>query len=78
MNYQDFISGKAAKFDGVGITVNPDDVHPLLMPFQRQIVRWACGKGRWLEPHFDGLLCGRRALRRLRTDQACNIGEVKP
>ena len=46
MNYQDFISGKAAKFDGVGITVNPDDVHPLLMPFQRQIVRWACGKGR--------------------------------
>jgi hypothetical protein len=37
-----------------------------------------CGQCRWLEPHFDGLLCGRRALRRLRTDQACNIGEVKP
>ena len=35
-----------------------------------------CGQCRWLEPHLDGLLCGRRALRRLRTDQACNIGEV--
>jgi hypothetical protein len=36
-----------------------------------------CGQCRWLEPHFDGLLCGRRALRRLRTDPACDIGEVR-
>ena len=36
-----------------------------------------CGQCRWLEPHLDGLLCDRRAIWRLRTDPACNIGEVR-
>ena len=36
-----------------------------------------CGQCRWLEPHLDGLLCVRRALRKMRTSQACNIGEVR-
>ena len=35
-----------------------------------------CGNCRYFALHFDGLLCGRRALRRLRTDQACNVGEI--
>ena len=35
-----------------------------------------CGQCRWLEPHLDGLLCDRRAIWRLRTDPACNVGEV--
>ncbi|MGB4979884.1 MAG: hypothetical protein WBR35_24365 [Anaerolineae bacterium] len=36
-----------------------------------------CGQCRWLEQHFDGWLCGRRALRKMRTSQACDIGEVR-
>ena len=46
MNYQDFISTKRTRVIDSGIDINPSDVHPVLMPFQRQIVRWACGKGR--------------------------------
>ena len=37
-----------------------------------------CGQCRWLEPHLDGLLCDRRAIWRLRTSQACDIGENRP
>lgn len=46
MNYVDFIQSKAARFSGAGIEVSTDSVHPKLMPFQRDIVRWACSKGR--------------------------------
>lgn len=36
-----------------------------------------CGQCRHLGPYFDGQFCDRRALWRLRTDPACNIGEVR-
>ncbi len=58
-----------------------------LMPFAPIIGAWlrsrqpeapeTCGQCRWLEPHLDGLLCDRRAIWRLRTSQACDIGEVR-
>jgi hypothetical protein len=35
-----------------------------------------CGNCRYFARHFDGTFCDRRAIWRLRTDQACNIGEV--
>ena len=57
-----------------------------LVPFAPIIGAWlrsrqpeapeTCGQCRWLEPHLDGLLCDRRAIWRLRTDPACNVGEV--
>ena len=58
-----------------------------LVPFAPIVGAWlrsrqpqqpeTCGQCRWLEQHFDGWLCGRRALRKLRTSPACNIGEVR-
>jgi len=35
-----------------------------------------CGNCRYFARHLDGTFCDRRAIWRLRTDQACNIGEV--
>lgn len=46
MTYDEFIKSKAARYAGAGIEINTSNVHPLLMPFQRDIVRWACTKGR--------------------------------
>jgi DNA modification methylase/superfamily II DNA or RNA helicase len=44
--YQDFLKTKriANVFHGKEISTN--DVHPMLFPFQRDVVRWAVGKGR--------------------------------
>jgi hypothetical protein len=36
-----------------------------------------CGNCRYFSRHFDGTYCDRRAIWRLRTDPACNIGEVR-
>ena len=36
-----------------------------------------CGNCRYFAKHFDGTFCDRRAIWRLRTDPACNIGEVR-
>ena len=35
-----------------------------------------CGNCRSFARHFDGTFCDRRAIWRLRTDPACNVGEV--
>ena len=35
-----------------------------------------CGNCRYFARHFDGTFCDRRAIWRLRTDPACNVGEV--
>ena len=45
-DYKQFVTSKRAVFGGVGIQIETIAVHPLLMPFQRDIVRWACAKGR--------------------------------
>ena len=46
LDYKKFVASKRAAFAGVGIQIEISAVHPLLMPFQRDIVRWACAKGR--------------------------------
>ena len=45
-NYQDFIASKKLRAMATGREINTDDVHPMLFPFQRDVVAWACRKGR--------------------------------
>ncbi len=46
MEYQDFIDQKRILVKSAGVTIDPAEVHPLLKDFQRDIVQWACRKGR--------------------------------
>lgn len=46
LNYQDFIQSKRIVVGSQGKDINKWDVHPALFDFQRQIVVWACRKGR--------------------------------
>lgn len=46
MNYQTFLTTKTIVAPTIGRDVRPDDVHPALFPFQRDLVRWAVRKGR--------------------------------
>src|SRR3990172_331028 len=46
MDYQEFINQKKIKALNFGKTVALDDIHPILFPFQRDVTRWAIGKGR--------------------------------
>ena len=48
-DYTQFLEKKRIKVERSGFTVNPEDLNPMLFPFQRDIVRWA-------------LQCGRAAL----------------
>lgn len=45
-DYQQFIVSKLIRFTPAGFAVRTSDIHPMLFPFQRDIVRWSCGKGR--------------------------------
>ena len=44
--YSDFLASKRYAVPSSGIDVEPEAVHPLLFPFQRDLVRWAVRKGR--------------------------------
>jgi hypothetical protein len=47
IEYEDFIRNKLAQpISSSSITVNADDLNPLLYHFQRDIVRWALAKGK--------------------------------
>ena len=46
MDYRDFLTAKVDFDRSYGFTVPDDAVHPLLMPHQRDIVRWAVHGGR--------------------------------
>lgn len=46
MNYLEFLKGKAPSIQHSGFAVADIDVHPILKPHQRDIVRWACKGGR--------------------------------
>lgn len=46
MTYQHFLASKQLHFKPVGVTVGLADIHPLLFDHQRDVVRWAVGKGR--------------------------------
>lgn len=44
--YQDFLATKAARHVASGHEVAESEVHPMLFPFQRDLVRWSIRKGR--------------------------------
>ncbi len=46
MNYDAFLKGKEYKVLNRGMEINSDTIHPLLFDWQKDIVRWACRKGR--------------------------------
>lgn len=46
MDYGTFLKGKALVVQAHGKETALDDIHPVLFPFQRDIVRWAVRKGR--------------------------------
>jgi DNA modification methylase len=44
--YQEFLASKGSRIAYTGREVNDSDIHPLLFPFQRDLVRWSIRKGR--------------------------------
>ncbi|MBE3088588.1 MAG: helicase [Chloroflexi bacterium] len=46
MDYQEFLTTKRGKNTYNGIKISDSQINPKLHPFQRDIVRWACHKGR--------------------------------
>src|SRR5205085_3212556 len=46
VTYAAFLDSKRLAVVGDGPEIEPDAIHPLLFPFQRDIVRWAVHKGR--------------------------------
>jgi len=46
MDYKEFIKTKRTMNKFVGKIISTSDIHPLLFPFQRDVVKWAVGKGR--------------------------------
>jgi DNA modification methylase len=45
-DYKDFIASKRFIAGSNGVEIDAGQVHPRLFPFQRDIVKWACHKGR--------------------------------
>jgi hypothetical protein len=46
VSYIDFLARKERRAQAVGFEIDPADVHPLLYPWQRAGVAWACSRGR--------------------------------
>ena len=46
MNYNEFLNTKKQKVASVGHDIELDLIHPMLFPFQKDIVKWAIKKGR--------------------------------
>lgn len=45
-DYDQFLSGKTFSAPQSGLSVDPEELHPALFPFQRDIVRWALARGK--------------------------------
>lgn len=46
MSYEDFLTNKVKLAPHAGFNVDPSEIHPMLLPHQRDAVRWACAGGR--------------------------------
>lgn len=46
MNYEEFIANKSIAVMSTGIKVDKSELNPMLFEFQKDIVRWALGKGK--------------------------------
>ncbi len=44
--YKEFLSSKKSRIESHGIEISKDKTHPILYPFQKDIVKWALRKGR--------------------------------
>lgn len=71
MTYNEFRVAKQIVVPPVGKTISSDSVHPMLKPFQREIVRWAVGRGRCAVFADTGL--GKTFIS---LEWARNVGEV--
>src|ERR1700720_2370787 len=45
LDYQTFLQSKRTIAQTSGIEVSVDAIHPMLFPFQKELVRWALRKG---------------------------------
>ena len=45
-NYQKFLESKIILHKSSGIEISPTEIHPMLFPFQKDLVRWSVRKGR--------------------------------
>lgn len=45
MNYEEFLQSKELRIENNGKIISDEDIHPILFPFQKDIVRWAVKKG---------------------------------
>jgi len=45
-DYKEFLKNKGLRLRNAGISVSPDQIHPMLFDFQRDVVVWALRKGR--------------------------------
>lgn len=46
VNYDNFLKSKEIKIESKGKAIDDAQIHPMLFPFQKDIVRWAVKKGR--------------------------------
>ena len=46
MDYAEFLESKRIVFKPSGLSVTDSDIHPILFPFQRDLVKWTVKKGR--------------------------------
>ena len=46
MDYQEFLKSKLLKVEASGFSVDDTDINPMLFQFQRDIVKWACKRGK--------------------------------
>jgi len=46
MDYGTFLLTKQTRAHSVGKLISPEQIHPLLFPFQRDVTKWAVAKGR--------------------------------
>ena len=55
MKYQEFLNNKGLQAKSYGVSINKDEIHPLLFDFQKDVVLWALRKGRALVGLDTGL-----------------------
>lgn len=72
-NYEDFLKSKTFSAKPSGFKVPDEDVSPKLFPFQRDIVKWACVKGK--AAIFAGTGLGKTAIQLEWARHVCNHGE---
>ena len=45
-DYREFLDTKRPRIKAYGKPIQPEQINPMLFPFQKDVVQWACYKGR--------------------------------